>query len=1264
MKKIVTIIFALMMTIALWAYDFKSGDLYYNITSSSEPYTVEVTYQYNWSETNYSSLTTVVIPESVTRNGATYSVTSIGENAFYDCQGLTSVTIPNSVTTIGERAFSSCYGLTSVTIPTSVTSIGKQAFAYCRNMTAVVWNAINCADFSYSSMEGPFGDQRNNSAITSFTFGDSVQHIPAYLCYGMTKLTSVTIPNSVTSIGTQAFYECSGLTSPVYNAHCFAYMPSCSGAYTIPEGIKQISGWAFAYCRSLTSITIPKSVTSIGDDAFRMCSGLTSVVWNAINCTSSAPFETYSGGYLTSITFGDSVQHIPASICSGMTKLTSVTISNSVTSIGNAAFRGCHSLTSPVYNAHCFAYMPASYEGAYVIPEGIKQIAGSAFYGCSELTSVTIPNSVTSIGEYAFYNCSGLTSVTIPNSVTGIGGSAFYGCSELTFIESWAEIPPTLKNYVFYNVSATIPVYVSCGKVTEYQSAEGWKEFSNIQEPLAEHSIAVGVNDSIMGTAKVDENTICGAHISATANYGYHFTQWSDGNTENPRALQLTQDTILTAEFAINQYSITTTSSHSERGTTQGDTIVNYLERVTISATANYGYHFAQWNDRNTENPRVVQVTKDKAYEAQFDKNIYKITTYCNNQMGSVSAPKSAEYLDQVTISATAKYGYHFVQWNDGNIDNPRALVLTQDTTFTAEFAPNQYSITTNSANPDRGTTQGDTLVNYLEKVTISATANYGYHFAQWNDRNTENPRVVQVTEDKTYTAQFDKNIYSVTTYCNNNQMGSVNAPESAEYLDQVTISATASYGYHFVQWNDGITDNPRAIVLTQDTTLTAEFAHNQYSITTTSSHSERGTTQGDTTVNYLEDITISATANYGYHFAKWNDGNTDNPRVVQATEDKTYTAQFDKNIYSVTTDCNNNQMGSVNAPESAEYLDQVTISATASYGYHFVQWNDGNTDNPRALVLTQDTTFTAEFTQTYSGQCGDSLYWQYDSNTLTITGTGAMYDERPWGLLAADIKKVSLPTGLTHIGNDAFKDCNNLRQIDIPYTIESIGSHSFNGCNRLIHINCYPILPPSAEQSSFSNYNVNLYAPCDNLDDYRYHEVFGSFKYFECIGSESTTTDGVVVTPGSTDVEIVWPTDEDAATYTIIIMKDGQVFCRLTFDENGKLLNIAFAPSRNGMARAPYAELTSNGLRFTVTGLTAETKYGYDVSTKDEDDNTISSYTGEFTTKSDVVSSVSDTQSPTSNSRKTIRNAQLIIIVDGVEYDAQGRQIGYEVIR
>ena len=336
---------------------------------------------------------------------------------------------------------------------------------------------------------------------------------------------------------------------------------------------------------------------------------------------------------------------------------------------------------------------------------------------------------------------------------------------------------------------------------------------------------------------------------------------------------------------------------------------------------------------------------------------------------------------------------------------------------------------------------------------------------------------------------------------------------------------------------------------------------------------------------------------------------------------------------------------------------DGAQITAIPHEGYSFIQWTDGNTDNPRRFEITRDTTFTAVFDQIFKGQCGDSLYWHYALNTLTITGTGAMWDNRPWGSVVNEIEHVSLPTGLTYIGDDAFQDCLGLHNIDIPGTVNSIGDYSFNGCRNLTAINCYPLLPPYAETTSFSNYSAQLNAPCDSLEAYKYDMVFGQFRNFECIGSESTTTDGVSIEPTSNTATVTWPTEEGAETYTIEIMNGDEVFCLLTFNADGMLLNIAFAPSRNGNHHpAQYAEQTTNGLRFTITNLHEGTRYGYDITAKDEEDQTLSTYSGEFTTES--LTAVENIILPDNNTHKILHNGQLLIIRDGKTYNAMGQEM------
>ncbi|TGX79958.1 leucine-rich repeat domain-containing protein [Muribaculum intestinale] len=291
------------------AYNFKSDGLYYNILSETDR-TVEVTYYRNDGYGSYynDAYGDIEIPSKLIYDRKTYKVTSIGKYAFYKCSGLTSVTIPNSVTSIGISAFYNCSGLTSVTIGNSVTSIGNSAFSNCSGLISIIVDESNP---SFSSIEGIL---YNNDATT--------------LIYCPITKKTVTIPNSVTSIGYSAFSGCSGLTS-----------------VTIPNSVTSIDNNAFYKCSGLTSVTIPNSVTSIGQRVFENCSGLTSVTIG--NSVTSIGYYAFDGCYgLTSVTIPNSVTTIVQSAFSNCRGLTSVTIGNSVTSIGKYAFSGCSKLTS------------------------------------------------------------------------------------------------------------------------------------------------------------------------------------------------------------------------------------------------------------------------------------------------------------------------------------------------------------------------------------------------------------------------------------------------------------------------------------------------------------------------------------------------------------------------------------------------------------------------------------------------------------------------------------------------------------------------------------------------------------------------------------------------------------------------------------------------------------------------------------------------------------------------------------------------------
>ena len=481
MKKLFTLFLALVASVsAIYASDTQVDGVYYDFNSSTK--TATVTYRgsnYMSYDNEYSG--SVVIPSSVTYNGTTYSVTSIGEWAFGYCSSLTSVTIPNSVTSIGSSAFywcssltsitigssvtniggyafSGCSSLTSVTIPNSVTSVGHDAFEGCTNLSSVVLTASSIEEFCIergnailcvAGVTCKRKIQINGTEVTNITIPNSVTSIGYEAFAYCSSITSVTIPNSVTSIGVNAFYDCSGLTSVTINSDAIMNKSYSNDSnirnifgsqvteYIIGNDVKSISDYVFHGCSSLTSVTIPNSVISIGEEAFRNCSKLTSV------------------------TIPNSVTSIGVGAFYYCYSLTSVTIPNSVTSIGEWAFGGCSSLNSvhvndiaawckisfgsadanPLYYAHNL-YLSGKLVKDLVIPNGVAFIGNSAFYNCSSLTSVTIPNTVRNIGSYAFDGCTNLTSVTIPNSVTLIGDYAFSTCRSLTSL----IIPNSVKH--------------------------------------------------------------------------------------------------------------------------------------------------------------------------------------------------------------------------------------------------------------------------------------------------------------------------------------------------------------------------------------------------------------------------------------------------------------------------------------------------------------------------------------------------------------------------------------------------------------------------------------------------------------------------------------------------------------------------------------------------------------------------------------------------------------------------------------------------
>ena len=649
------------------------------------------------------------IPSIVMYNGEGYSVTAIGNRAFYNCSGLNSITIPNSVTNIGDLAFYKCLGLTSITIPNSVATIGYAAFSNC-------------------------------SGLISLTIPNTITSIERYAFQSCTSLTSLTIPSSVTSIGELAFDYCYGLTS-----------------LTIPNSVTSIGRYAFSECTGLTSMTIPSSVTSIGEDAFFGCKGLTNITVESNNPTydsresCNAIIETASNTLVT----GCKNTIIPSSVkiigyrafysCSG---LTSITIPDSVTTIREEAFGNCIGLTS------------------LTIPSSVTSIGKRAFYSCYGLTSVSIPSSVTSIGEEAFYCASLLGSVLtninlywdnpeicecgnycFPNlssnityipegSLSAYQASSYWGqfnlvertavddtnklyAEDIVLNEGTSEVvlPVVLKNEAEISdlqFDLYLPAGFSIAKdgddnnliAVSTERTTSQKHFINSQT-RADGSVRIMCTSPTGNTFSGDSGAVVNITLAVADTIGIGTYEVELKNIRISNSENTFKPADATATITVEEYvPVTHTVTYIVDGTTyQTETYAEGADITPLAEPTKEGYTFSGWS----EIPAVMG-TEDITITGTFAINKYKITYIVD---GTTWAEDSIAYGAAITpLAEPTKEGYTFSGWSD-----IPSTMGTEDITVTGTFTENAVPVT----DPDTDISQLDNTI-----YAVNATGKVG----------------------------------------------------------------------------------------------------------------------------------------------------------------------------------------------------------------------------------------------------------------------------------------------------------------------------------------------------------------------------------------------------------------------------------------------------------------------------------------------------------------------------------------------------------
>ena len=388
--------------------------------------------------------------------------------------------------------------------------------------------------------------------------------------------------------------------------------------------------------------------------------------------------EAFEYSTMRSVQIPNTVRTIVIRAFTACDSLTSLVIPNSVTSIGMQAFAGSFNITS------------------IVLPDSLTTIEQGIFENDTSLVSVVVPDAVVSVGFGAFSQCYSLRSVTFGISVGSIGGLAFWGCRNLDSLIFKSNVAPWVGENLFPDAPDTLVIDIPCGSYHSYYAAFGSNHTYVV--PSVNFSMTVSSLAPDWGTANVvqdadqqDVRCDSSAVIQAVANYGYHFTGWSNGSMANPDTLMINRDSVLTASFAKNTYTVEVHSSDQNIGSVNGGGVFEYLDTTVLTATPVDHHHFIGWSDGSQENPRRYVIQRDVFLTAYFAIDTHTVTLVPNDNMrGTVTGSNEYTYGEACIAQAYAYNGFVFTGWSDGTTVNPYAFPVLGDVELTAFFEPSQ----------------------------------------------------------------------------------------------------------------------------------------------------------------------------------------------------------------------------------------------------------------------------------------------------------------------------------------------------------------------------------------------------------------------------------------------------------------------------------------------------------------------------------------------------------------------------------------------